>query len=68
MLILGYWITNIAGFILMHIGVKGMFKGKQKMTKRDVIKNIIFSVLYTIIIVIIVFMGWLKFPTEYLIN
>jgi len=65
-MILGYWITNIIGFMIMHHGVKDIFsKEKQKYTKKELVKDIIISLIYTGIVVIFVLMGWLKFPTEY---
>jgi len=66
MMILGYWITNVAGLILMHQGIKGLAKtSKKRYGRKEFVKDIAFSVLYTLIIVIFIKMGWLKFPTEY---
>ena len=66
MLIIGYWITNILGFILMHHGIKGLStSGEKKYSKKDFLKDVLFSILYTLIIVVLVKAGWLKFPTEY---
>jgi len=66
MMIFGYWLTNIAGLILMHHGVKGVIHpGKTGHNKNELIKDIIFSILYTLAIAVLVKVGWLKFPTEY---
>lgn len=66
MLVIGYWLTNIIGFMLMHRGVKGFInKGKKAYTKNELVKDIIFSLLYTLVIVFFIKIGWLKFPTEY---
>ena len=63
-IILGYWITNIVGFILIHHGVQDLTtKETKKYTKKELIKDIIISLIYTAIVVILVLMGWLKFPT-----
>jgi hypothetical protein len=79
MLILGYWVTNIAGFMMMHYGVKKGFispvqegyktdsedNQKPVYTKRDFIKDFTISVLYTLVVIFFVQMGWLKFPLKY---
>jgi hypothetical protein len=65
-MILGYWITNIIGFIMMHLGVKDLIsKEKSKYTGKELIKDILISIVYTGVVVIFVLKGWLKFPTEY---
>lgn len=66
MMIFGYWITNVVGFMLMHHGVKDLVSGgKSKNTKKELMKDIVTSILYTLVVVIFVKMGWLKFPLEY---
>jgi hypothetical protein len=66
MMIFGYWITNVVGFMLMHHGVTGLVsKEKSKYTKKELMKDIVISILYTLVVVIFVKMGWLKFPLEY---
>ncbi len=63
MMVLGYWLTNIAGLMLMHYGVKGLIKKNQKRYSRaDLVKDIAFSLLYTLVITIFISLGWLKFP------
>ena len=65
-MIFGYWITNIIGFSLMHHAVKDLINKKaKKYTRKEVIKDIIISLIYTALVVILILMGWLKFPTEY---
>lgn len=66
MMIIGYWITNIVGLILMHRGIKGITASEDsKYEKKELFKDIFFSILYTLIIVVLIKIGWLKFPTEY---
>lgn len=68
MMIFGYWLTNIAGFMLMHHGAKDLFskeKNKAKLTKRELYKDIGFSLIYTLLVIILVKLGWIKFPLEY---
>ncbi len=66
MMILGYWITNIVGLMLMHHGVTDLVsKEKSKHTKKELMENVAISILYTLLVVIFVKIGWLKFPLEY---
>jgi hypothetical protein len=66
MLIFGYWITNVAGFMLMHHGVQDLAtKEVKKYTRKEFIKDIIISTAYTGIVVLFILKGWIKFPTEY---
>jgi len=66
MMILGYWITNVAGFVLMHHGVEDLVSNeKGKYAKRELAIDMIISGIYTIVVVILVKIGWLKFPLEY---
>jgi len=64
--VLGYWLTNIAGLILMHHGVKKIVKNEQpKYSKRELLKDFVLSILYTLFVIFLVKMGWLKVPSEY---
>ncbi|MCX6795838.1 MAG: hypothetical protein NT165_03905 [Candidatus Falkowbacteria bacterium] len=66
MMVFGYLLTNVLGFMLMHHGAKGFFLSKSdKYTRRELKKDLIFSLLYTVLIVFLLKMGWLRFPTEY---
>jgi hypothetical protein len=62
-LILGYWLTNILGFVLLHIGAEDIVTGEENpYTKRDLAKDLLLSVGYTIVVVVLVHIGWLTFP------
>ena len=66
MMIFGYWITNVAGFMLMHHGCHDLVsKEKGKYTKKELGKDIMISLIYTMIVIIFIKAGWLKFPLEY---
>lgn len=65
-MIVGYWITNIIGFVLLHYGIVGMFqKEKRKYSKKQLIKDLLISIIYTIIVVLLVRFEILRLPGEY---
>lgn len=65
-MVVGYWITNIIGFIMLHIGLIGIFKkGQEKYTKKQFIKDIIVSVIYTLIVILLIRLNILRLPFEY---
>ena len=60
-LILGYWLTNVLGFILMHKGAQTMLSdADKKYTRRELAKDIGISLLYTLLIVVLVKFGVLQ--------
>jgi hypothetical protein len=62
--ILGYWLTNLLGFLLMHWGGKGLIQNKK--TTIPIKQGLLISVIYTILIVVLVQVGWISAPTYYL--
>ena len=61
MVILGYWLTNILGFVLMHKGAQQVLsKEAKKYTRRELLKDVGVSLLYTAVIVILLKTGILK--------
>jgi uncharacterized membrane protein len=65
--VVGYWITNVLGFVLMHYGGKELITGKKtSCTKKNTIKALTVTGIYTAVVIALAGMGWLKFPTEYL--
>lgn len=65
-IIVGYWITNILGFVLMHMGVVDVVSKKgKKYTRKDVLRDLVLSVVYTAVIAGLVYTGIIRFPTEY---
>lgn len=64
--VVGYLLTNVLGFILMHHGIKHMFVDLKRPTvKRELRKDLLWSLLYTAAIVALVMLGWIKPPQEY---
>ena len=62
--ILGYWLTNLLGFLLMHWGSEDIIR--QGSNSISIQRSLIISIIYSIIVVILVLLGWLSPPTEVL--
>ncbi len=62
--IIGYWFTNLLGFMLMHWGGEHLLL--QKKPTFGIKHSLLISLLYSMIIILLVFLGWLAPPTEYL--
>ncbi len=65
-LIIGYWLTNVIGLVLMHKGARQMLsKEPSAGTRRELVTDITVSLIYTIVIVVLVKWGILKPFTGY---
>ena len=63
-LIIGYWLTNVAGFILMQKGAENIIRETpKKYSRRDLLRDVGISLGYTALIVVLVKLGILK-PIE----
>jgi len=62
--IVGYWLTNVLGFVLMHKGAQKMLsKENRKYSRRDLMRDLGISLLYTVLILLLLKLGILK-PIE----
>ena len=62
--IVGYWLTNVLGFVLMHKGAeKVLRKQDKKYSWRDALRDFGISLLYTALIVLLLKLGIVK-PIE----
>lgn len=62
--ILGYWLTNVLGFVLMHKGAAKMLSDEEKKYSwRNALRDIGISLLYTALIVLLLKLGIVK-PIE----
>jgi hypothetical protein len=60
-LILGYWGTNVLGFILLHKGAKTMFSDKDhRYNRRELLQDLLISIVYTALILALLRTGVLK--------
>ena len=67
-MILGYWLSNILGFVLLHKGIVCMGKPQEQVwrfTRGQLIKDGILSTAYTAGIVVLVKSGLIKFLPDY---
>ena len=63
-LVVGYWLTNVLGFVLMQKGAeKVMSKEDKPYSRRALLRDVGISLLYTALIVVLVKFGVLK-PIE----
>jgi len=59
--VLGYWLTNVLGFVLMHKGAQKMLTdSNRKYSWRDLLRDVGVSLLYTALIVALIKFGVLK--------
>src|SRR5690242_228615 len=62
--VVGYWLTNVIGFVLMQKGAETMIGEKGgKYSRRDLLRDLLISLGYTIVIVGLVKLGAVK-PVE----
>ena len=60
-LVLGYWLTNVLGFFLMHKGVRKIVSAEEKkFSRRDLAKDVGISLAYTVLIVVLLKLGVLQ--------
>ncbi len=60
-LVVGYWLTNVAGFVMMHKGAQQLLKEKgETSTGRELVKDVIISLIYTALIIGLIELGVLK--------
>src|SRR6266404_2544564 len=53
--VLGYWITNVLGFVLMHKGIERMKVGEERRayTRKSLLRDVAISLIYTAVIVLL---------------
>jgi hypothetical protein len=60
-LVVGYWLTNVLGFFLMHKGVRKIVSAEEKAySRRDLAKDVGISLGYTGLIVLLLKLGALQ--------
>jgi hypothetical protein len=67
-LVIGYWLTNVLGFILMHKGAQQVLaREPKKYSRRELLKDVLISLAYTLAILALVKFGVLK-PFQYYLS
>jgi len=68
-LIIGYWLTNVLGFVLMHKGAQRALSEKESpYSRRDLLRDVGISLLYTALILGLLKLGILKPIENYFSN
>ena len=66
-LVIGYWLTNVAGFVLLQKGAQQTLSEKKgRYSRRDLLRDVGIFLLYTALIVLLVKLRVLKPIQEYL--
>ena len=62
--LLGYWLSNLLGLLMMHWGSEGLLNRKRPTI--SIRRSMIVSVLYSIVMIIFVLLGWIPPPSVFL--
>jgi hypothetical protein len=65
--IVGYWLTNVLGFVLMQKGARRIISDQspRPYLRRDLLRDVGISLLYTLLILVMVKLGWIQPITGY---
>jgi len=63
-LLSSYWLTNIAGLIMLHKGVTPSHAGAEN-RRKNFRNDLIISLVYTAVIAVMLHLGLLRLPQEY---
>ena len=67
LVVIGYWLTNVLGFVLLHKGGAQMLtENPRKYCRRDLARDVGVSLLYTVLILVLIKIHLLKPITDYL--
>ena len=68
-MILGYWLTNIAGLLMMARGAAGVVAGNSpRLGKRQLVLSLVAATGYTLLIVLLYLLGVLKPLNAFLVR
>ena len=64
--VLGYWLTNVLGFVLLHKGTQQVLSQQPvKYGRRQMLRDLGISLLYTVVIILLIKIHLLKPLTDY---
>ncbi len=59
--VVGYWLTNVLGFVLMHKGAQqALAREERAYSRRELLKDVVISLLYTALIIVLIKTGVLQ--------
>lgn len=61
-MIIGYYLTNLLGVLLMHYGISQI---KTDYKKPNLTKTVLVMIAYTLLIVLLIYFKIIQFPTDY---
>jgi len=65
-MVLGYWLSNILGFILMHKGIGYIAKENQpKYNKEMLLRDLYYSIIYSFVVIILIMEDVIMFPDSF---
>lgn len=59
-LVVGYWLTNVLGFVLLHKGAQQMLAEQRAYSRRALLVDAAISLAYTAVILVLLQLGILK--------
>jgi len=65
--IVGYWLTNVLGFVLMQKGAQRILSDQpsKPYSRRDLVRDLVISLLYTLLIVVLVKLKFIQPVGDY---
>ena len=63
--IIGYWMSNVLGILMMQFGVTEVFRQQEKTInfKKDLLIGLTSSTAYTVLVVALIQFKWIEYPT-----
>ena len=63
--IIGYWISNVVGIVMMQFGVQDVFQDPEKVRnpKKDILIGLTSSTAYTFLIIALIQLKWIETPS-----
>lgn len=62
--IAAYWMWNVVGVLLMHMGVRNWRGEEAKSLRSELHQTLIWSIVYTVLILVLIHFEILSFPDE----
>jgi len=59
-LVLGYWLTNVLGLVLLHQGAQQFLVERKAYSRKELLKDVAIALAYTALVAALVWLGVLK--------